>query len=72
MNDYGLKPCPFCKSDRVRIMYGLEGEITGVYCCHCHMLANWTSLPTVPKGRETFETVIEPWKGAWNKRGGEP
>lgn len=71
-NAYGLKACPFCSSDHVRIMFGLTGEITGIYCCHCHMKAQWSSLPTLPKGQEIFETVINQWVKAWNQRGVEP
>jgi hypothetical protein len=35
------------------------------------MLANWTSLQTIPSGSEPFSTVIDAWKKAWNKRGDE-
>ena len=71
MNIYGFEPCPFCGSDKVQIMYGLQGEVMGIYCRNCKLMAKWPNLPVLPKGREPFGTVSDAWKARWNQRGGQ-
>ena len=72
MNGYGYKPCPFCGKESIRINHDLKGNINGIYCAGCRLLAKFTELPTFPKGHDTWEVVYDKWKATWNKRGGEP
>lgn len=64
-----LKPCPFCGSDHVRVIYGLNARISGILCADCRAYVKWTNLDTLPSDHQTYGAVAELWKEHWNRRG---
>lgn len=61
-----LKPCPFCGSEKVRIMRDLEMvNVTGIYCTDCRSLTKW-AIDMKPK--ETFGENEAKWAEHWNRR----
>lgn len=61
-----LKPCPFCGSDNVKITYGLDAEITGIFCYSCKALMKWAIMPK--NMRETFVATEAKWIEKYNRR----
>ena len=61
----GLKPCPFC-GGKVRFMYDLWGDPTGIWCDDCHSLTTFSRLQA--KRGEKFGDVMDRMTKAWNRR----
>ena len=62
----GLKPCPFCGNTRPTVAHDLEGEINGIFCNRCKLLAKFPI--EAESRRETMGETLEKWKTKWNSR----
>ena len=70
--DNPLKPCPFCGSEKARIVWspGPEIRITGIFCYECKAAVIWPFKDTLV-GKETVGQMQQPWIEMYNRRAGE-
>lgn len=66
MNDYNLKPCPFC-GGTVKWVHDLDGAVSGLRCPECKGFFRWPRIKT-NGNHEPFGVAMDKIAEIWNRR----